>query len=301
MHKQLIIEIGTNSIKCLKADYLNGAWQNLTDSVYPVRIGENLASTGLLDEQAINRNLDCIAALLTDKGIKNTYQIHLIATESLRRAANADEFIKQIKTLHGIEVEILSGAEEAELSYRAATYNRETDEEIVAVIDIGGGSTELTIGHGSKILSKQSLPIGAVKLTEMCFLHDPVTPAEPAKVQILMEAIVKQIRLTLPITELIGVGGTVTTLAAISSEQDGKLFPGLESTILTLETVQKMIDLLMTKTVIEIEKLPNMPSGRADIILAGSLILEKLMRQLGILEISVSVRGVRHGYLYSRI
>jgi len=301
MNKQLIIEIGTNSIKSLKAEYLNGAWQNLTDAVYPVRIGENLARTGLLDEKAINRNLDCIAALLTKNSIKNDYETHIIATESLRRAANADEFAKQIKTLFGIEVEILTGAEEAELSYCAATSEGLANQENTAVIDIGGGSTELTIGLGNKILSKQSLPIGAVKITEMCFKHDPVTAAELFAAKNYINEFVNQVGVQYPIHRLIGVGGTLTTLAAISFANADSVLSGLDNTVLTLEAIQAKIELFLGKTVAETEMLPNMPAGRADIILAGSLLLSKLMQQLGFTEITVSARGVRHGYLFSRI
>jgi exopolyphosphatase/guanosine-5'-triphosphate,3'-diphosphate pyrophosphatase len=301
MSKHLIIEIGTNSIKCLKANYIDGSWSNLSDAVYPSRIGENLSKTGKISPEAMERNLKVIIDILAETSAQGHYSLHIIATESLRLAANADEFVQKVFDLTGQKVEILSGDAEAELSFLGVTSEKTDFEDNLAVIDIGGGSTELTIGQGKNILSTQSIPIGAVRLTEFCIRHDPISAEELNIITSLIDANLSKYKITKPITKLIGVGGTITTLAALHYNQAGADNTKLDGLVLTRGEIKTLINFLINMSLRKKQMLPNMPKGRADIILAGALILENLMLKTGLKEITVSIRGVRHGYLFTRI
>ena len=299
MDKILIIEIGTNSIKSLRAEFINGAWQFISEAVCPARLGENLAATGMLNAMAIQRNIEFIEAEISD--CKTEYSISIIATESLRMARNANDFLTTIYERFGIHLEILTGDEEAELAYRAVAHRNNAKDGYIGVIDIGGGSTELTIGRGDQIISTQSLPIGAVKLTEFCFLNNPVTPEELNLASNLINSFVSKIQLSKTIKKLFGVGGTVTALAALDIDKNDNLYQQIEGKMLSLDRIKSQITILSTKTMAEKQTMVNMPEGRADIILAGAMILEQVIRKVDLVDINVSTKGVRHGYLFTRI
>ncbi len=301
MNKYLIIEIGTNTTKSLRAQYNDGTWQNIEDSIYASRLGENLSVTGILSKDVIKRNLDIIKSILLEYSNESGVITHIIATESVRKAANAEEFIRQVYDCCNIKIEVLTGEEEAMLAYRGATYHSLSDDRLTEVVDIGGGSTELTIGFGDKIVSTQSLPIGAVKLTEFCIHHDPPSTCDIEMMQSIINDRIKMIAPGNSMIKLIGVGGTITTLAALNSAGKQDTVADVEQIILLLQDVQKMINLISPMNLKEKKALPNMPEGRADIILAGAVLLEMLMQKLRQSELIVSVRGVRHGYLFTYI
>lgn len=301
MNKHIIIEIGTNTTKALRADYVKGKWIVVSDTLFFTRLGQDLAVTGKLNNKAMERNLDTIANVLQMYTGNKEIDFHIIATESLRIAANSDEFLAQINNITSTKVEILSGEKEGELAYRAATYPNLNNEESVIVLDIGGGSTEFTLGCGAEIQYIISLPIGAVKLTELCIKNDPVTNDELSSIDTLIDAQMNGIKIKQPIKKMIGVGGTITTLAMLAYNKSVSDIPLIKGKQFSLEAIQKQIRLLANLTVKERKKLNNMPTGRADIILAGSLILEKAMNKFGLSDITVSTIGVRHGYLYSCI
>lgn len=301
MNKHVILEIGTNSIKRLYAEYHDGTWQNLSDALYPARLGENLESTGVLNQIAMERNLNILVKALSPYKEQADCTIHIIATESLRKAHNADEFVDMVKLITGCGIEIISGENEAELSFLGATLHSAVNDETICVIDIGGGSTELTLAQGKNIKSKESMPIGAVKLTEICFHNDPVIIEELSIIRKLINRHVHRLEVNVTIDRIIGVGGIFTALAILKSREGSGDFKAIDNSVLSLADIQQMIDFFSGKTVSEIELIPNMPTGRADIILAGSIILECIMLRLALPEVYVCIRGVRHGYLYSRV
>lgn len=301
MNKYLIIEIGTNSTKSLEAEYLNGQWHNLTDTIYPSRLGIKLGITGILDKKAMSGNVEVIKNIINNINATSDCEVHIIATESLRKADNAFEFVKQVHIDTGLDIKILTGVEEAELAYQGATFGRYDTIEPISVIDIGGGSTELIFGEKDKISACKSYPIGAVKLTEFCYHNDPWKELEIMVISELINAHITDVRADYRVHKLIGVGGTVTTLAALNTAKKLDCVSALDGMALSLVDIKKLIYLFESKTLAEKESMTNMPKGRADIILAGSMILDKIMLRLGMDEVIVSTKGVRHGYLYSLI
>lgn len=305
MNRKLIIEIGTNTIKALCAERDGSVWNIVMEDLYPVRIGAGKAETGKLSTEGMERSLSALAAILHKHSEVGISGIHVIATESLRSAINADAFITSVKNRFGLTIEILSGREEAHYSFLAAVSGIIKTDGMVAVLDIGGGSTELTIAHKNEIVYQQSYPIGAVKLTEKFFQSDSPAESEMNALRTFLSKQMQDLSTTEKITEMIGVGGTITTLALLSIPQEKALLLTIKQAIKLIDGTQLngdqisgLIKKLKALTISEKESMALMPNGRADIILAGTLILDEFMHALNLQKITVSTRGVRHGYLY---
>jgi exopolyphosphatase/guanosine-5'-triphosphate,3'-diphosphate pyrophosphatase len=291
----VIIEIGTNSIKALTAAVNAEACRIMSDEVFPVRPGQGLAVSGNISEEAQQRILQTVSRIKQAKEAVYPCEFHVIATESLRKAANAELLIELIQRTTKCDTTILDQQEEAKMSFLAGTLDSSDSEEAVAVLDIGGGSTELTVGCKRDILISRSLPLGAVRLTEQYIRHDPISEQELISLKF---AIAGQLDIlgNLPQAEkLVGIGGTITTLALLR-QPELSMIHGMQ---LSLDYVQQRIGEFSGLDNEQRKSLPGMPAGRADIILAGSLILEQIMLCLNQTDLFVCSRGVRHGYLYS--
>jgi exopolyphosphatase/guanosine-5'-triphosphate,3'-diphosphate pyrophosphatase len=223
-------------------------------------------------------------------------------TSALRDAKNGGEFVRGVKGRIGLEIEVLSGQEEAELTYRGAVsefLRAPGTQRSFAVLDIGGGSTELTIGEEGAVLRKASLNVGALRLTERILKTSP--PSELAISQALGE--VRSWIATLPrlltTTRLIGVAGTVTTLAAIDLSlpvYDPKRVSGH---FIRLEMIEQIYEKIRTKSVGEMIRIfPQIQLGRADIILAGVIVLVEALKKFGLRGITTSDRGLRYGLAF---
>ncbi len=307
MKKQLVIEIGTNTIKMLYAERDGAVWKILSDDLYPTRIGAGKAQTGRLSADGITRSLTAIGDIISKRSDLKVNGIHIIATESLRSADNANEFINAVREQFGLSVDIISGLDEARYAFLAAASEPLDPEGTIAVLDIGGGSTELTIGKKDEIIHQQSYQVGAVKLTEQFMQNNPPWASEIEAAKVFVADQIQDISHAVSLSEMIGVGGSVTTLVLLAIPQEKSLIINIEEAIsmidrtyLSLDQISDFITKLSALTVQERERLPLMPKGRADIILAGTLILDIMMRRLNMQKITVSTRGVRYGYLYSR-
>jgi exopolyphosphatase/guanosine-5'-triphosphate,3'-diphosphate pyrophosphatase len=308
MKKQCIIEIGTNSIKCLIAIWDDSSWQILSDRIYPVRLGEGLGVNQHLNTTAIDRNLTMIDNLILELLEFQDCNIAIIATEGIRKGINADAMLAEIERKYNLKVRVLTGEEEAELSYIAVTHDISSDQYELAVLDIGGGSTELILGNEKKIHYSISMPIGAVVLTNKFIHTDPILPSELSLTLDCIKAEVRKIEIEAQPHKLICVGGTVTTLAMLLSNisitegtNDIRALSGIDGSILTQEHIDLFKNTFIDQTNPERQCIPNMPKDRADIILAGTLILDTIMQFLRLNQVTVCIKGVRHGFLYSCI
>jgi exopolyphosphatase / guanosine-5'-triphosphate,3'-diphosphate pyrophosphatase len=296
MNRHLIIEIGTNSIKHLYANYTNERWEIISEQVYPVRPGEGVSATGMISAAAMQRCIETIDSIMALYPIEQDITYHIIATESLRRPSNADEFTILIYDRFKLQVEVLSGDEEAQLSFIAGSHICKNTGGYIGVLDIGGGSTELSIGLNGRYTNSASLPIGAVRLTEMYIKHDPITTTELDALQAKIKDAIQQLASLPKINYLVGVGGTISALARLSTQD----FTAIKGMKLSLKDIQTKTEMLGKLTINEKANLPGMPRSRADIIFAGSLILFNIEQLLCMDELIVSTEGVRYGYLYSR-
>lgn len=295
------IDIGTNTILLLIAEVQKGKLHPLLERETVVRLGQGLQRSGSLLEEAMQRGYQTLS---DDLGLCRAYgvqKIYAAGTSALREAANASDFLEAIKGKLGLSIDVISGEEEARLSYLAVVKDLEDREGPLRVIDVGGGSTEFVFGRGNKVIRWVSLPIGLVRLTERFLLSDPVRDEE-------WQEMVNEIRRRLaPLPRpagsalLVSVGGTGTTLASVQQglrEFDPR---NIHHFVLEREALGRLIDLFRSRTLEGRKGIPGLPPARADVILAGATILYLGMEELNCPSVLISCHGVRYGLLYEKL
>jgi len=297
------IDIGTNTILLLIAEVnRDGIVKVLHDEQVIARLGKGVDTDRIINQETFVRAKDFLTHY---KEVCNTFSVDHIAaigTSALRDAKNNHEFISYIKEAIDISIEILSGDDEAKWTYRGGISNFIGRAEQYSVIDIGGGSTEIISGNSTEIQSKISLDIGSVRITERILKDSP--PEIPA----LMEAH-EFILATIPDEQIqkihstyaIGVAGTLTTLAALHQKLPTYIPEKVDGYVLSIDDIRYMFTLLKDKSVGQILTFPQISPGRADIILAGIMILMGFMEKSGLKQITVSDRGLRYGIVLKEI
>ena len=294
------IDIGTNTILLLVADVTaDGTMTVVRDEQVIARLGKGVDANRRITAETFTRVLGFLQKFKTTAEANGATIISAAGTSALRDASNGAEFVRDVKSRIGLHIEVLSGQEEAELTYRGAVsefLRTPGAQRSYAVLDIGGGSTELTIGEEGAVLRKASLNVGAVRLTERLLKTSP--PSAPAVSQAVSEvrSWISTLPKLLPTTRLIGVAGTVTTLAAIDLNlrvYDAKRVSGH---FIRLEMIEQTSEKIRTKSVGEmIRTYPQIQLGRADIILAGMIVLIEALKRFGVRGITTSDRGLRYG------
>jgi exopolyphosphatase/guanosine-5'-triphosphate,3'-diphosphate pyrophosphatase len=292
-----VIDIGTNSIKFCMAKNSNGIIQPLADSVHITRIGENFQQTGKISPSAMERNLPIIHELCDRARQSGVSQIIAIGTMIFRHASNADHFIQQVKTQCGIHIHVLSGDDEARLSYLAAISSIHGISGDIIVIDTGGGSTELTFGKDKNIVKSMSFNIGAVLLTEKFCKSDPVAQHNIEQLYKHIQSEIDLNRMKNSVDYLIGSCGAITTMASMKFKLTHYDSNAIHGSILTRRDVQKQLNLLASKTTRQRKEIPGIQNGREDIALAGVCIVDCLMAKLKCDQIIVCDRGIRYGMI----
>jgi exopolyphosphatase/guanosine-5'-triphosphate,3'-diphosphate pyrophosphatase len=294
------IDIGTNTILMLIADIDdNGIISIVRDEHVIARLGKGVDAKGFIKQETFIRVNDILRQF---KGIANSHGVqHLVAcgTSAFRDARNSQEFINFIEEQLSIEIRVLSGTEEAKLTYLGAIseYLLDAASGEYAVLDIGGGSTELVIGAGTKITTAVSIDIGCVRLTERILKNSPPDSIEIDNAIKLVQENLQFLPGISPTTTLIGVAGTLTTLASLDlrlAEFDRNL---INRHILHLDDIERIFKELMPLTIDQIKKQPQIHPERADILLAGIIILREVLKKLNLSHITVSDRGLRYGLL----
>ena len=295
-----IIDVGTNTTLLLVAEARAESVSVLSDRAEITRLGRGIGQDGGLGRPGIERTLAVLAkyaAIAAEHGAI----IHAIGTEALRRAPNADEFLLPAARILGAPVEVIDGDREAALTFLAAGRSFPAVAAGAAVvIDIGGGSTEIIVARAGRIDFRRSLPIGSVRLTERHIKSDPATNAESAGITAEITRRLAEVPFPAPPLTLVGTAGTVTSLAAMSlglRSYDPQLVHGHR---LSLRTLDVQIGRLQASTQAEREQMAGLDPKRADVILAGALILQKLAEAAHANEILVSDRGIRWGLLYEK-
>ena len=294
------IDIGSNTILLLVADVAaNGTLTVVRDEQIIARLGKGVDANRRITAETFTRVLGFLQKLKTTAESNGTTSIVASGSSALRDARNGAEFVRDVKTRIGLEIEVLSGQMEAELTYRGAIsefLRTSGAQRSYAVLDIGGGSTELTIGEEGAVLRKASLDVGAVRLTERHLKTSP--PSALAISQALSEvrSWISTLPRLLPTTRLIGVAGTVTTLAAIDLSLPAYDPKRVSGHLIRLERIEQIYEELRTKSVVEmIRTFPQIQLGRADIILAGIIVLIEALKRFGVRGITTSDRGLRYG------
>lgn len=293
------IDIGTNTILLLIAEAdKNSPYDIKTIKNYyrMPRIGKDLlpGKNIAVDKTELMKSiLKEYMEIISGYGCE---QIIISATNAFRIAGNRDELIKIVHDVTGVYPNVITGDDEARYAFLGATGNNNNTHEVSGVIDIGGGSTEITIGNNNGFLFSHSFPFGVVSLTEKHFQHDPPLFNE---VENMQEDILEMINI-LPVdtglTKLTGVSGTPTSLLYLKFDNDDYSDEFVEGKILTTRDMESLLNRFLSTTSGELaERYPNVLSGRSDVITAGVVILKTIVNKLQLKEIIVSSKGIRYG------
>ena len=302
--KVAAIDCGTNTIKLLIADLHRGNQVELVREIRMVRLGEGVDATGRLSEAALARAfaaIDEYAEMIAEHAVT---AVRMCATSAVRDAANADFFAAGVRERLGVDPEVVAGDEEARLSFAGAT--RMVLAGVLPpflVIDIGGGSTELILGNADgTITAAQSLDIGSVRITERHLHSDPPTREEIDAATADIAAALDQTLVPLSQTNaVIGVAGSITTTAAMVldlAHYDRQL---LNNAVIDTDKVHLATHVLLAMTVEERGALGFMHPGRADVIGAGALILDQVLRRTPVSTMLVSESDILDGIAWSLV
>lgn len=292
------IDIGSQS---LLLTVLDDSGRLLRDEARVVRLGAGLGDRGLFQPdrmEAARAVLAEFAATAEALGVAPA-QIRAAATSAARRALNAETFFARIRAETGIEVAILSGEEEARLTWLGALHGLPLPEGPSAVIDLGGGSTELVLGDGERITSRVSLELGAVRLTEayLSGAEGPVSPRALARLRAHLDEVFGDRRAGTRPRSVLAVGGTASTLAAMDAGLASYEAEVVHGYTLTRLTLRRWIDALLSAGPEELRRLVAVAPQRAPYMLAGAAVLDRALELLGRQSLRVSAGGLRFGLL----
>lgn len=295
------IDCGTNSIRLLIADVADGTLTDVVRTMVIVRLGEGVDKTGEFSQAALERTfaaIETFAALISEH---QPEQVRFVATSASRDVSNRSEFVDGVASRLGIEPDVISGDEEAALSFLGATADLVNFNDPPAapylVIDIGGGSTEFVLGT-TRPTASISTNVGCVRMTERHLISDPATPQEIAAATSDIDAAIDLAYSAVPIAQansLIGLAGSVTTVAAIAlglSEYDSAAIHGSR---ISAQDIHRVTQELLTMTRAERAKLGPMHEGRIDVIGSGALVLDRIMVRTGLKQVVVSERDILDG------
>lgn len=306
MTRVAAIDCGTNSIRLLVADAdpRTGELVDLDRRMTIVRLGQGVDKTGRLAPEALDRTFAACreyAEVIKSHGAE---RLRFVATSASRDAENRDDFVRGVLDILGVEPEVISGDQEAEFSFTGATKELAGSDHVAKpylVVDIGGGSTEFVVGD-DQVRAARSVDIGCVRLTERHIRTDPPAPAELDAVRADIGAALDLAEQTVPIREahtLVGLAGSVTTVAAIALGLDAYDSAAIHHSRISYEQVSEIVGRLTGSTHDERAAIPVMHPGRVDVIAAGALVLLSIMDRTGAREVVVSEHDILDGIGWS--
>jgi exopolyphosphatase/guanosine-5'-triphosphate,3'-diphosphate pyrophosphatase len=296
------IDCGTNSIRLLVADVDGGRLTDVVREMRIVRLGQGVDRTGRLAPEALERTRAALADYAATIRATGAERVRMVATSATRDAQNRDEFVELVRAELGVPPEVISGAEEAALSYAGAASVLDFAAGPVLVADIGGGSTELVRGGDGGALSAFSMDVGCVRMTERHLHDDPPTPAQVAALRADVDAALAGARVD-PASAgtVVGVAGTVTTVAAGVLGLPAYDRSRIHLARLARADVHATVLALVQMSVDERRALGYMHPGRADVIGAGALILDRVLERTTVDDLIVSESDILDGIAWSTV
>lgn len=297
MNRLAVIDIGTHSILCLVAEINQQGEVIVVDqAVRTVRLGRGVGRRGVIQNESLQKAIEVLKEFNRMAADHHVDQTIAVGTRVFRAARNREQVCKTIRRETGLDVEVLSDQDEAQASYKGAVYGRFMDRPTL-VVDIGGGSTEFICGRRNQIDELTSINLGAVYLTEKYIHHDPPLKKEiDMLISAVRETLNKKTRSFLKKEKrLIATGGTATTLAAIQlrlNQYDPDLVDGY---IMSLGELENVIDQIVSIPLLQRQRLLRFDPARADIILAGSMLLKAVMLGGKFEDVTISDQGLRLG------
>lgn len=280
-----VIDIGSNSVRGM----VYSCGKALYKGLITTRLGEKSSIGAFLTGEAIERTVNGIAVLFTQIARYLPSEIFAFATEAVRSAKNSDEFIRRVKSSVGLNVEVIDGCEEGEIGLLGALNGKDG-----GIIDIGGASSEITVAKGGKIVYSHSMPIGAVRLNDLCGENED-------KLKTLIDEKIEEYGEILQDVDFYAVGGTATSVCACFlglDKYDGETVNG---TVMSCNEVGQTYEKIKRADIKErIEKL-KIHEKRAEIIVGGALLLKSIMERFSIEKITVSENDNMLGFLRKRV
>jgi exopolyphosphatase/guanosine-5'-triphosphate,3'-diphosphate pyrophosphatase len=297
------IDCGTNSIRLLIADITGDNFKEVLRTMEIVRLGQGVDKNKAFHPDAIDRTLKAVELFRDQIASKGVEKIRFCATSATRDASNRNLFIDGVRDILGIEVEVIPGEEEAELSFIGATKELRQSDAPFLVVDIGGGSTEFVFGS-EKVEFAKSVNIGCVRMSERHLNTQPPSMAQIAQAIVDIDIAITQAAAVVPITTaktLVAVAGTATTVAAAALELTDYDRHLIHLSIISSDKVHKTAASFQSMNKDQIASLGFMHPGRVDVITAGSLVLSRIMAATGAAEFVASESDILDGMAWSLI
>jgi exopolyphosphatase/guanosine-5'-triphosphate,3'-diphosphate pyrophosphatase len=294
------IDIGSNSIRCIIAEASkDGKFKILDDEKATVRLGEQLAITGVISNEASNRAIEAIKRFQKLITGLNVEAVEAVATSAARTANNGQDLIATLSKELGHEIRVISGEEEAELTATSALANFDMYGKRYAMIDIGGGSVEIVTAYGNHIEEFYSLDLGAVVMTDRFFKNDPITENELGKFQRHIRGSIKRAfsGKKPTVDSFIGSGGTLTALGCMAMQMRRDNYVSIHGSEVLHAEVVHLLAMLIHKDLKGRRTVPGLSQDRADIIVAGVYLVDELMRFFNANRVLINERGIREGLL----
>ncbi len=303
MSRVAAIDCGTNSIRLLIADITGDNFKEVLRTMEIVRLGQGVDQNKAFQPDAIARTLSAVRLFKDHIASKGVEKIRFCATSATRDATNRNLFIDGVREILGIEVEVIPGEEEAELSFIGATKELRQSDSPFLVVDIGGGSTEFVFGS-EKVDFAKSVNIGCVRMSERHLNTQPPSMAQIAQAIVDIDIAITQAAAVVPITTaktLIAVAGTATTVAAAALELTDYDRHMIHLSRISASNVHKVAASFQSMNKDQITSLGYMHPGRVDVITAGSLVLSRIMAATGASEFVASESDILDGMAWSLI
>jgi len=298
------IDIGSNSVRLLIAEVSpDGSYRVLDDEKRTTRLAHGLAATRLLSNVAIHQTLEALVRMKAIAAGYGVEQLRVVATSAVREAVNRDLFLKLVRQRLGLEVRVISSEEEGMLSFESAARHLDLRHLDSLVVDLGGGSVELVFAAKGVVEHLCSLPLGAVRLTEEFVRSDPSSEAELRRLRKHVVRIVERAAAK-PVFQpqvMIGAGGTFTALANISLRRRGAAPSQICGYEMNRSEVRHIAEHLQALPLRGRRAVPGLNPDRAEIIVAGLIVIERLMKVMRVNRLLIHDQGVRDGLLLRMI
>jgi exopolyphosphatase/guanosine-5'-triphosphate,3'-diphosphate pyrophosphatase len=298
------LDLGTNSTRVLVARPARGTLETLDRRNTITRLGQGVGATGRLTDEAVERTLACLRGYREVLDRHGVERVRAAATSAARDAANRDEFFDAVEAVVGARPELLTGDDEGRLTFLGATGELDRARGPFLVVDIGGGSTEFIAGT-EQVEGVMSVDIGCVRLTEKFLLHDPPQPEELTACISLTEAylddVVREVPAAAEARTLVGVAGTITTVAAVEMGLATYDRDRIHHFRLTRDAAEDVFRTLATESRADRIHNPGLEEARADVIVGGCCVLVAILRRLGFDEMIVSEADILDGLALSLV
>jgi exopolyphosphatase/guanosine-5'-triphosphate,3'-diphosphate pyrophosphatase len=300
--RRSVIDVGTNSVKLLVAEVTGSVVLPIFEESVQTRLGQGFYETHLLQPGAIADTAAAVAQFADIARANLAVSLRIIATSAARDARNQHELLGAIQRASGLEVDVISGQQEADLVYQGVRSDPELAGQRLLILDVGGGSTEFILGQNNHPEFAQSFSLGSVRLLEQVRPSDPPTSAELERcrnhlrtffAEQILPVIAPKLAGNHGPTRLIGTGGAATILARMEYALDKYSRPKIEGARISQASVYQWMQKIWSMPLAERRGLVGLPKKRADVILTGMSIYESVLQEFGFAELQASTRGLR--------